>query len=236
MVREVRPLLASWVKSVAGTSEHKPLILLFGNDACEAKQQIISFNLCDVSRIQYWVPVYICNRWCLIATAVTVGMPFHILLDTSFLQRLSIWVGSHLERFSGVLFYHTSKPWLCIHINLPQQHKLVCYVMQAETVLALPIVCFLPCNSTRNHLTIICYFFPPAYLFFFSFTVSRCLQLLSSQLCSQIFSSVNCRTKKGFSEFGASDCHKPGWEPLIGHASDCYLRIQVLIFHCALSL
>lgn len=80
------------------------------------------------------------------------------------------------------------------------------------------------------------FLFSTCLLFFFSFLFSRCLQLLSSQACSQIFFNVNCRTKKGFSEFGGSDCQKSGWKPLVGHASDCYPRIQLLIFQCALSL
>lgn len=46
------PKLIYWIKSIATTSEHKPLILMVSDDACEAKMQIISFNLCDVRRIQ----------------------------------------------------------------------------------------------------------------------------------------------------------------------------------------
>ena len=41
------------VKSIDATGEHKPQILMFSNDACEAKKQIMSFNLRDVRRIQY---------------------------------------------------------------------------------------------------------------------------------------------------------------------------------------
>lgn len=44
--------LICWIKSTATTSEHKPLILTVSDDACEAKMQIISFNLCGVRRIQ----------------------------------------------------------------------------------------------------------------------------------------------------------------------------------------
>lgn len=52
-------------------------------------------------------------------------MPFHILLDSSFLLRLPISVVAHLETFSGVLFWQKSKPWLCIHISLPHQSSLM---------------------------------------------------------------------------------------------------------------
>lgn len=99
---------------------------MFSHGVREAKMQIISFNLCDVRRIQYWVPVYICDRWCLIATTVTVGVPFHVSLDSSFLLRFSMSVVTHLETFSGVFFYCKNKTWKCIHINLPLQRSLMC--------------------------------------------------------------------------------------------------------------
>lgn len=161
--------LTYWVKSIATTSEHKPLILMFSNDACEAKMQIISFNLCDVRRIRYWVAVYFCDRWCLIATTVTVGMPFHVLLDSSFLLRLSMSVVTHLEKFSVMLFYCKSKTWKFVHINLPLQCSLMCATWcRQRHSLAPHIACFLPHTSTRNHLTIIhSFLFPPACLGFF---------------------------------------------------------------------
>ena len=151
---------------------------MFSNDVCEAKKQIISFNLCDVRRIQYWAPVYICDRWCLIATTVTV--PFHVLLDSSFLLRLSKSVVIHLEKFSGVFFYCKSKTWKYIHIDLPPQRSLMYapWCRQRHS-LAPHIACFLPHTSTRNHLTIVhSYLSLPACLGFFSFSFmfSRCLQ------------------------------------------------------------
>lgn len=161
-------------------------------------------------------------------------MPFHILLDSSFLLRLPISVVAHLETFSGVLFWQKSKPWLCIHISLPHQSSLMyaTWCRQRHN-LALRI------SSKQQHEESLSPssspFFLHLFIFFFFFLSHSCSAgAFSPQPCSQIFSNVSCGAKKGFSEFDWSGCHKPGWEPFIGHSSDCYHRMQMLSFQCAL--
>lgn len=193
---------------MATTSEHKLLILTFSHDAREAKTQIIPFSLCDVRRIQYWIP----DRWCLIATTGTLGMFSHVLLDPSFLLRLSVSVVTHLEKLSGVFSYCKRNTWKCIHIKLPSQHSLMFAMWCRQGCsLAPQVACFLPHTRTWNHHTIFhSSLSPPACLWGFFLSHSCSAGAFNSQICSQIFPNVSCEAKKGFCEFDWSGCHKPG--------------------------
>lgn len=75
-------------------------------------------------------------------------MPFHVVLDSSFLLRLSVSVVAHLEKCSGVFFYCKSPTWKCTHINFPPQCSLMgvtwCRQRQFGTLHYLP-------SSTHQH-------------------------------------------------------------------------------------
>lgn len=188
---------------------------MFSDNACEAKMGVISFNLCDGRRIQHGVPVYICNRWCLTAAVLTVGMPFHVLLDSSFLLRLPMSPGK-IFRWLFLL----QKQDLEMHPHWPvttaQPH--VCYVMQAKTQCGISHCLF---SSAHQHKETShrCPFiaFPTCLSVGFFLSHSYSAGAFNSQTCSQIFSDVSCGAKKGFFEFDWSGCHKPGWVPFVGH-------------------
>lgn len=189
------------VKSIAATSERKSLVLLFSGDASEAKTQIISFNLCSGRRIQYQVPVYICGRWCLIATTAILGMPFHVLLDYSFLLRLSMSLVAHLEKFSGVFFHCKSKTWKYIDTNLPPcAASWVLHDAGKDTVWPLLLLAFFhtPAQGIISPLSV--HFFLHLLICGFSLSHSCSAGAFNSQTCSQIFSNISCVAKKGFSE------------------------------------
>lgn len=80
----------------------------------------------------------------------------HVLLDPSFLLRLSVSVVTHLEKLSSVFSCCKSKTWKCIHIKLPSQRRLTSAVWCRQGCsLAPQVACVLPHTSTWNHHTIL---------------------------------------------------------------------------------